>query len=52
MWRINKNGKEQIWYEKELIDKIKAECKDYDRDCIKECGFAQRILDLIQENAE
>lgn len=63
MWRINKNGKEQVWYEESLINKIKAECQEaidtydkeqfYEDDCDKFLGesfMAQRILDLIQEN--
>ena len=63
MWRANRIGKEQVWYEESLINKIKAECEEaintYDReqfyedDCDKFLGesfMAQRILDLIKEN--
>lgn len=63
MWRVNKIGKEQVWYEGELIDKIKKECQEvidtydkeqfYEDDCDKFMGesfMAQRILDLIQES--
>lgn len=62
MWVVNKIGKEQVWYEAELIEKIKAECEEaintYDReefyedDCDKFLGesfMAEKILDLIQE---
>lgn len=59
MWvRDNK-----VWYEAELIEKIKAECQEaidtydkeqfYEDDCDKFLGesfMAERILDLIQEN--
>ena len=63
MWRVNKIGKEQVWYEESLINKIKTECQEaidtYDReqfyedDCDEFMGeslMAQRILDLIEEN--
>jgi hypothetical protein len=62
MWRVNKIGKEQVWYEAELIEKIKAECQEaidaydkeqfYEDDCDKFMGesfMAQRILELIKE---
>ena len=62
MWRVNKIGKEQVWYSSDLIEKIKAECQEaidtynkeqfYEDDCDKFLGesfMAQRILDLISE---
>ena len=61
MWRVNRIGQEQIWYEKELIDSIKQECQEaintYDREefyeddadtFMGESTMAQRILDLIK----
>ena len=50
MWRINKNGKEQVWYEAELIEQIRKECKNYYQNNVKYYGLALKILDLIQEN--
>lgn len=51
MWQtVDYKGNTVKWYEAELIERIKKECKDYDRDCIQECGIIKRILDLIQEN--
>mgnify|MGYP007012525144 CR=1 FL=1 len=44
MWRINKNGKEQVWYEAELIEKIKAICIKRPHQAL------DKILELIQEN--
>lgn len=62
MWRVNKIGKEQVWYEAELIEKIKAECQEaidtydkeqfYEDDCDifeGEAIMANRIMQLIQE---
>lgn len=62
MWRVNKIGKEQVWYSSDLIEKIKKECQEaidtydkeqfYEDDCDKFLGesfMAQRILDLISE---
>lgn len=52
MWRINKNGKEQVWYEAELINSIAKIAQDIvDNDCYENSDVkAQKILDLIQEN--
>ena len=50
MWQINKNGKEQIWYEAELIEKIKTECQDKLTQNFDVTGVTKRILDLIEEN--
>lgn len=50
MWRINKNGKEQVWYEAELIERIKKECKECYQNNVKYYGLALKILELIQEN--
>lgn len=49
MWRVNKIGKEQIWYEAELIEKIKNIC-EVNMLCEGGCPYLQNILDLIQEN--
>lgn len=46
MWRINKNGKEQVWYEAELIEKIKAICLRRPYQAL------DKILELIQENEQ
>lgn len=46
MWvRDNK-----VWYEAELIEKIKAECKECYQNNVKYYGLALKILELIQEN--
>ena len=45
MWvRDNK-----VWYEAELIEKIKAECEDKLTQKFDVTGITKRILDLIQE---
>ena len=49
MWRVNKIGKEQVWYEAELIEKIKAECQDKLTQNFDVTGVTKRILHLIQE---
>lgn len=49
MWRVNKIGKEQVWYEAELIEQIKAECNECYQNNVKYYGLALKILDLIQE---
>ena len=49
MWRVNKIGKEQVWYEAELIEKIKNIC-EVNILCEGGCPYLQNILDLIQEN--
>ena len=49
MWRVNKIGQEQIWYEAELIEKIKNICK-VNMLCEGGCPYLQDILDLIKEN--
>ena len=50
MWRVRNEstGKEQVWYEAELIDRIKDECIICD-DCFQTCTIADRILDLIEQ---
>ena len=57
MWRVNRIGKEQVWYEAELIEKIKRLCQAfYTTDVI--CGdnekhgkwlIARDILNLIEQ---
>lgn len=62
MWRVNKIGKEQVWYSSDLIEKIKKECQEaidtydkeqfYEDDCDifkGEAIMANRILELIKE---
>ena len=54
MWRVNKIGKEQVWYEAELIEKISGIIKNVCRQCPVQCCDtreceAQKIKDLIQE---
>ena len=49
MWRVNKTGQEQVWYEAELIEKIKAECQDKLTQNYDVTGVTKRILDLIKE---
>lgn len=49
MWRVNKIGKEQVWYEGELIEKIKKECQTTYDNNDKFYNLAQRILELIKE---
>ena len=49
MWRVNKIGKERVWYEGKLIDKIKKECQETYDSNDKFYGLAQRILELIKE---
>jgi hypothetical protein len=44
----NRNGK--LWYEAELIEKIKAECEDELTQKFDVTGVTKRILRLIQEN--
>ena len=44
MWQVtNYQGKEQIWYEGKLINKIKQELA-----ICPECEITKRILDLIK----
>lgn len=62
MWVINKNGKEQVWYEAELIEQIKTICEKGIQDDISglqdicvacvhgKANIALTILELIQEN--
>lgn len=62
MWRINRNGKEQVWYEAELIEKIRTICEkgiqdnisslqDFCINCVHgKANIALTILELIQEN--
>lgn len=52
MWRINKNGKEQVWYEAELINKIKKICNEaiYIATKTDNLGSYNEILAIIQEN--
>lgn len=49
MWRVNKIGKEQVWYSSDLIEKIKKECQSVYDNNDKFYGLAQRILELIKE---
>ena len=68
MWRVNKIGKEQVWYEAELINKLKANCQlmidtcnkcegNPNIDCI-DCTqggkaiMANYVLEIIQENEQ
>ena len=52
MWRVNKIGQEQVWYEAELIEKISEIAKDIvENDCYENSDVkAQKILDLIKEH--
>lgn len=51
MWQtVDYKGNTVKWYEAELIEKIKAECKDKLTQNYDVTGVTQRILDLIQEN--
>ena len=57
MWRVNKIGKEQKWYEEQLINKIKqialtncltcGECKNDTK--FEQCGYND-ILEVILES--
>lgn len=49
MWKVNKIGKEQVWYSSDLIEKIKKECEETYDSNDKFYNLAQRILDLISE---
>ena len=51
IWKVNKIGIEQVWYPKELIDKIKEIAEDIvDKDCYENSDAkAQHILDIIKE---
>ena len=62
VWRVNKIGKEQVWYESKLIERIKQECQEvmdtydkeqfYEDDCDifeGEAIMANRIMEMIQE---
>ena len=52
MWikdNITRTGKD-VWYEAELVKKIKAECQDKLTQNFDVTGVTKRILDLIQEN--
>jgi hypothetical protein len=57
VWRVNKIGKEQCWYEAELIEKIFDICKpalnhSFNADVFAkgQKHIAKQVLDLIQEN--
>ena len=51
MWQtVDYKGNTVKWYEAELIEKIKAECKDKLTQNFDVTGVTKRILDLIQEN--
>ena len=65
MWRVRNEstGKEQVWYEGELIERIVRECQEaidiyekeqfYEDDCDifeGEAIMANTIMQLIQEN--
>lgn len=59
MWRVNRIGKEQVWYEGELIELIKQVCEETIKSNNPDCGTnlyamgrcitAENILDLIKE---
>ena len=54
MWRVRNEatGKEQVWYEGELIEEIKKQCNYFKRIFNDEKGavyITQFILDLINE---
>ena len=62
MWRVNRIGMEQVWYESELIKKIREECSEavrtyeqeefYEDDCDRFMGescIAQRVLEIIED---
>ena len=51
MWKVNNYQGEQIWYEAELIEKIKNIC-EVNMLCEGGCPYLQDILELIQENEE
>lgn len=58
MWRVNKLGKEQVWYEAELIEKIKqisltncltcGECKNGFK--FEQCGYNDILELILKEN--
>lgn len=53
MWRVNRTGQEQVWYEAELIEKIRKECQKWNYITIFSVDYgkyflAQEILDLIE----
>lgn len=51
MWQtVDYKGNTVKWYEAELIEKIKAECKDEITQKFDVTGVTKRILRLIQEN--
>ncbi len=51
MWQtVDYKGNTVKWYEAELIEKIKAECKECYQNNVKYYGLALKILQMIQEN--
>lgn len=51
MWiTTDYKGNKQVWYEGELVEKIKAECKECYQNNVKYYGLALKILEMIQEN--
>ena len=51
MWQtVDYKGNTVKWYEAELIEKIKAECKECYQNNVKYYGLALKILDLIMED--
>jgi len=46
MWRVNKTGQEQVWYEAELIEQIKEICYRRPYQAL------DKILDLITKVEE
>ena len=48
MWRVNNYQGEQIWYEVELIEKIKAQCNDKLTQSYDITDVTKRILQLIK----
>lgn len=56
MWKLNRIGQEKVWYEKELIEKIKEVCKpalqhsqSADVWALGQKHLAKQILEMIQE---
>lgn len=46
IWKVNKIGIEQVWYPKEMVDKIVAVCEEQN---LKYDNVACEILNIIQE---
>lgn len=51
MWQTaDYKGDTVKWYEAELIERIKKECKECYQNNVKYYGLALNILEMIQEN--